>query len=48
VKTPQFIIRNRIITVAIALLIIVLVALGDVGIGPLSAVFGPAAPKIGI
>jgi hypothetical protein len=47
-KTPRFIIRYRIITVTIALFIIVLVVLGDVGIGPLNPVLGPAAPKIGI
>jgi hypothetical protein len=48
VKTPEFIVRYRIITVAIALLIIVLVALGAVGIGPFSVLLGPAAPKINI
>jgi hypothetical protein len=46
--TPQFITAYRVLTVVIALLIIVLVVLGAVGIGPLTPLLGPAAPKINI
>jgi hypothetical protein len=47
-KVPQYITTYRILTVAITLLIIVLCALGDVGIGPLAPLLGHAGPKISI
>jgi hypothetical protein len=47
-QTPQFIHAYRVATVVIAVAVILLVALGTVGIGPLAGVVGPSAPKIGI
>jgi hypothetical protein len=47
-QTPRFIVRYRYITVTIAVLIIVLAVLGDLGIGPLAPLLGPAGPKINI
>jgi hypothetical protein len=46
--TPQFIVRYRLLTVGIALLIILLAVLGDFNIGPLAPLLGPAGPKINI
>jgi hypothetical protein len=46
--TPQFIVRYRLLTVGIALLIILLALLGDFNIGPLAPLLGPAGPKINI
>jgi hypothetical protein len=46
--TPQFILAYRLATVIITAAVILLVALGTVGIGPLAGVVGPSAPKIGI
>ena len=47
-QTPRFIVKYRYLTVTIALLIIVLAVLGDLGIGPLAPLLGPAGPKINI
>jgi len=47
-KTPQFILTHRLVTVVITAAIILLIALGTVGIGPLAGVIGPSGPKIGI
>jgi hypothetical protein len=46
--TPQFILAHRLITVVITGAVILLVALGTAGIGPLASVIGPSGPKIGI
>jgi hypothetical protein len=46
--TPQFILTYRLVTVVITLAVLLLVALGTVGIGPLAGVVGPSGPKIGI
>lgn len=45
--TPQFILAFRLVTVVITIAVILLVALGTVGIGPLAGVIGPNGPKIG-
>jgi len=47
-RTPQFIVTYRLVTVVITASILIIVALGTVGIGPLAGVIGPSAPKIGI
>lgn len=47
-RTPRFILTYRLVTVMIAAIIILLVALGTAGIGPLAGLVGPSAPKIGI
>jgi hypothetical protein len=47
-RTPQFILTYRLVTVVIAVIIILLFALGTAGIGPLAGLIGPSAPKIGI
>jgi hypothetical protein len=46
--TPQFIFTHRLVIVVITAAVILLVALGTVGIGPLAGVIGPSGPKIGI
>jgi hypothetical protein len=46
--TPQFILTHRLVTVVITVAVILLVALGTVGIGPLAGVIGLSGPKIGI
>jgi hypothetical protein len=47
-STPQFILTCRLVTVVITVAVILLIALGTVGIGPLAGVIGPSGPKIGI
>jgi hypothetical protein len=47
-KIPPYITAYRIVTVAITVTILVLCALGDLGLGPLAALLGPAGPKINI
>lgn len=47
-RTPQFIVTYRLVTVVITAAILLVVALGTVGVGPLAGVIGPSAPKIGI
>ena len=47
-RTPRFILTYRLVAVIIAAIIILLVALGTAGIGPLAGLVGPSAPKIGI
>jgi len=47
-STPSFIVKYRAVTVAIAVLIILLAVLGDLGVGPLAPLLGPAGPKINI
>jgi type IV secretory pathway TrbL component len=46
--TPQFIVACRLVTVVITLTVIVLLALGTVGVGPFAGLVGPSGPKIGI
>jgi hypothetical protein len=46
--TPQFIRAWRLATALIAIVVILLVVLGTVGVGPLAGLLGPSAPKIGI
>jgi hypothetical protein len=47
-KIPQFIVTYRVLTVTITLLILLVCVLGDVGIGPLAPLLGPAAPKFSL
>jgi hypothetical protein len=47
-RTPQFILTYRLVTVVIAVIIILLFALGTAGVWPLADLVGPSAPKIGI
>jgi|HubBroStandDraft_1064217.scaffolds.fasta_scaffold4445812_1 hypothetical protein len=46
--TPQFILTYRLLTVVITIVVIVLIALGTAGIGPLAHLIGPSTPRIGI
>jgi hypothetical protein len=47
-RTPQFILTWRLVTVAITVVVVLLVVLGSMGIGPLAGLLGPSGPKIGI
>jgi hypothetical protein len=46
--TPRFILTHRLVIVVITVAVILLLALGTVGIGPLAGLIGPSGPKIGI
>jgi hypothetical protein len=46
--TPQFILTWRLATVVITIVVVLLIALGSFGIGPLAGLLGPSAPHISI